>query len=426
MDLEVVRKGLALSPRKKKWLIGLGLVGVSSYGAYKVYNMPSVVRKRRRIMKVLGALISMAEMVSESAEVMSVVSNDLKEFLQSDSDEVPKSLKQLSKIVQSEEFAQSVSRVSEAVMIGVLRGYRSEENMGKIDELDESKNFSDKLMDRLTSSAGTGFVSVVVGSFARNLVMGFYSNSQPHEGLNGNHLSNGSYVKSNQSGWVDLLCDQRCKVLIADCIKTFVSTAVAIYLDKTVGVNFYDEIFSGLTNPEHHAKVRDILVSLCNGAVETLIKTSHQVLTTAGSKSDRGLSSPLSIVDHSVGSGQSSDKAFEQVSSGKVKEMRKSIDLQSNRWLNTVSSTLAVPSNRRLVLDVTGRVTFETVKSIVEFFLWKLSDSLRRSVSVIHKEVIERGLDVIRYVGAKSYVILTICFALFLHVLGSTQTLLPA
>ncbi|XP_019156636.1 PREDICTED: protein PHLOEM PROTEIN 2-LIKE A10-like [Ipomoea nil] len=416
MDLEVVKKGLALSPRKKKWLIALGLVGVSSYGAYKVYNMPSVVRKRRRIVKLLGALISMAEMVSESAEVMSVVSNDLKEFLQSDSDEVPKSLKQLSKIAQSEEFAQSVSRVSEAVMIGVLRGYRSEENTGKIDELG-SKNFSDKLMDRLTSSAGTGFVSVVVGSFARNLVMGFYSNGQPHEGLN---------VKSNQSGWVDLLCDDRCKVLIADCIKTFVSTAVAMYLDKTAGVNFYDEIFSGLTNPEHHAKVRDILVSLCNGAVETVIKTSHQVLTTSGSKSDRGLSSSLPIVDQSVGSGQSSDKAFEQVSSGKVKETRKSIDLQSNRWLNTVSSTLAVPSNRRLVLDVTGRVTFETVKSIVEFFLWKLSDSLRRSVSVIHKEVIERGLDVIRYVGAKSYVILTICFAFFLHVLGSTQTLLPA
>ncbi|XP_070056275.1 protein PHLOEM PROTEIN 2-LIKE A10 [Nicotiana tomentosiformis] len=422
MDLELVKKSWTYAQKKRKWIILLGLVGFSSYGAYKVYNMPSVVKKRKRVMKLLGAFISMAEMVSDSSEAIGVVSKDLKEFLQSDSDEIPRSLRQLSKIARSEEFTNSVIRVSQALTVGILRGYGSE-NKGEIEEVGRS-SLADKVMDRMMSTAGTGFVSVVVGSFARNLVLGFYSDSRSEEGSNGNYQSGVSNVKSNSSEvpiWVDMVCSDRCKVMIADCIQTFVSTAVAVYLDKTMHINVYDDMFSGLTNPKHQANVKDFLVSLCNGAVETLVKTSHQVLT--ASRSDSDLSSNS---DQSEYLTQASEKAFEQVPPKKIKDTSQPIDLQSNGWLTSVSSTLAVPSNRRFVLDVTGRVTFETVRSIVDFFTRKLSESLKRSVNVAHGEVVERGLGIITYISAKSSVILTICLALFLHILSSTQTLLPA
>nr|GMD93876.1 protein PHLOEM PROTEIN 2-LIKE A10 [Ipomoea batatas] len=424
MDFEVVKRGLILTQKKKKWLIALGVIGASSYGAYRVCNMPSIVRKRRRIMKVLGALVSVGEMVCESAEAVTVVSKDLKEFLQSDSNEIPSSLKQLSKVARSEEFSKALSRVSEAVTAGVMRGQKKSQ-IGDVG----SSNFSDKLMDRLISSAGAGFASVVVGSFAKNLVMGFYSNSQSREDMDGNHRPGASYVKPNSStppGWVDAVFDDRSKVLMADCIQTFVGTAIAVYLDKTMHINFYDEMFSGMTNPKHQAEVRDIMVSLCNGAVETLVKTSHRVLTAPASNPDTSLASSVSIVDHSDDSAQMNGKDFKNVSPEKVKETSQPIDLQSNGWLSSVSSTLAVPSNRKFVLDVTGRVTFETVRSIVEFLVWKMSQSLKTSVNVVQEEVSERGMDVIRYICAKSSVILTICLALFLHILGSTHNLLPA
>lgn len=266
-----MRRGLHFSRKKKKWIVILGLVGFSSYGAYKVYHLPSVARKRRRLFKLLGSLISVAEMVSESSHTVSVVSKDLKEFLQSDSDEIPNSLKQLSKIVRSNEFSGSLIWISKAMTIGVLRAYRSE-NKGEIEEMGKS-SFYEKLMDKLMSSAGTGFVSVVVGSFARNLVMAFYSNRGLGEGFNGDG-HNG--MSETMSEWVNVVCDDKCKALIADCVKSFVNTAVAVYLDKTMSINFYDDLFSGLTNPKHQAKVGDILVSVCNGAVETLVKTSHQ------------------------------------------------------------------------------------------------------------------------------------------------------
>ncbi|GJR15664.1 hypothetical protein Tco_0798316 [Tanacetum coccineum] len=255
----MLAKSSQFTSRKKKWVILLALCGLSSYGMYKVYNLPSVSRNRKRLAKLLGALIAITDMVSDSSETLSLVSRDLKEFLASEQDEVPNSLKQLSKIAVSNEVSKTLSGVSEAVTLGVIQGY-------KVDEIEkvEDSSFKDHVMDKLMSKPGTGFVSVVVGSFARNLVLGFNSNGNYESGL---------------TQWVGVLSKDESKLVIGDLIKTFVSTAVATYLDRATSVNVYDGMFSGLTNPKHHKDVKDIVVYLCNGAVETFVKTSHQVLT---------------------------------------------------------------------------------------------------------------------------------------------------
>ncbi|WOH14203.1 hypothetical protein DCAR_0933720 [Daucus carota subsp. sativus] len=402
MDLQFSQKGLQITHKKKKLLIILAALGVSGYGLYKVYNFPSIIKKRKRLAKLMGTLVSVIEMVSDSAEAIGVVSKDMKEFLQSDCDQIPHSLTQLSKIARCDEFSMSLSRASEAVTLGVLRGCRG----GIEDENGGVLGFADRVFDKMTSSAGTGFVSVVAGSFAKNLVLG----SRTNKGV----VSVGSRLPD----WVvDVMCDERCKVVVAEYIKAFVSTAVGVYLDRTMSVNVYDDMFSGLTNPKHQGRVRDVFVSVCNGAVETLVKTTHEVLTRPNSDSN-----PSSGVIETIGSPRATVDALFDQNARSLQEKISSFDIQNTDWVSSFSSTLSVPSNRRFVLGMTRRVTYETTRSFMAFFLRKLVFGLRRGFYLVHDEVMDRGLEVIRYVGAKSFVVITVCLVLSVFCILCKQT----
>ncbi|XP_010941948.1 protein PHLOEM PROTEIN 2-LIKE A10 [Elaeis guineensis] len=401
---------LEFSRRRRRWLLlAAAAAGISGYGAYRLYHLPSVSRKRRKLARLFRALVAVADAASSSADTVALVSSDLSRFLRSDSDEIPTSLKQISKIARSVEFSGSLSRVSEALTVGILRGFQSSSVPTELESVSVSgSSFLDRFLDKLFSTAGSGFASVVAGSFARNLVTAFSS-----KGSDGRDFGSSQSDSPAVPRWVHLICSDKCRELIGDCIQLFVSTAVAVYLDKTMDINPYDEIFSGLTNPKHEAKVKDMLTSVCNGSVETLVKTSHQVLTRSNSSS---------LLNRVQGVKQEEDLTMEN--DGDTSFACKSKD--GGGWVHEVSSTLAVPSNWRFVLDVTGRVTFETVRSLLDFMQWRLRNGARRGVNAVCDEVADRGLAVLRYISAKSVVILTICLALCMHVLASTRVFMPA
>ncbi|KAK4787492.1 hypothetical protein SAY86_011325 [Trapa natans] len=423
MDHEVIKRGLGFVRRKRRWIGLLAALGISSYAAYRIYHLPSVTRKRKRLVKLLGALASVLEMVSDSADTIGLISKDLMEFLQSDVDEIPRSLKQISKIARSEMFCSSVNRMSEALTIGLMRGYKAGSNMHNGSTMGQlhSVSYTDKVMDRIFSSAGTGFASVVVGSFARNLVLGFYYKG---ESVNGSKMNGGDHLSSSSEvlRWLNIACDDKCRELMGDCIQKFVSTAVAVYLDKTININTYDEIFSGLTNPRHQHKVQDILVTVCNNAIETLIKTSHQVLTSP----DSCTKSSCSVIDQSEEQCAVGQKSPALEFPSKYHFGSSFSDAQDSGLVDNASSTLAVPNNRSFVLDVTGRVAFEAMRSLLLFLSWKLSEGARRSLDVVHGEVVHRSMEVARFIGSKSSVIVTLCLALYLHLLGGTGVILTA
>ncbi|KAJ6796624.1 protein PHLOEM PROTEIN 2-LIKE A10-like [Iris pallida] len=375
--IETLIPAAELIRRRRKWVLLLAGAGVSGYGLYRLYHSPEVERRRRKLYSILKTLVSIAEALSSSAETVSILSSDLNSFLQSDSDDVPTSLKQISKIATSDEFAGSVSCVSEALTSGIVRGVGS-------GSADSPSSSSSELLDKLFSPSGTGFVSIVVGSFARNLAVGLM-HQEPDSAAT--------------PAWMEVIGNEQCKDLVGNCIEKFVSTLVSVYLEKTAGINTYDDIFAGITNPKHDAKVKDFMVSVCNGAVETLVKTSHEVIT---------------------GPNPEKEENFILGSSSAV------VDKEESGWFDKVSTTLAVPSNRRLVLDVTGRVTFETVRSFLDFALWSFRDGARRGVRAVGDGVAERGMEVLRYFSVKSVLVIAICLALCMRVMAGTGVLLPA
>ncbi|XP_055805063.1 protein PHLOEM PROTEIN 2-LIKE A10-like [Solanum dulcamara] len=303
-----------------------------------------MVKKRERLLKLLGSVVSLAEMVSDSADTIEIFSKDLKEFILSNSDQIPSSLKQISKIPNSNEFSESIVKVTSALTIDVLRGCYNQET----EKLDS--DLFDEVLNKLFSDAGCGFASVIVGSFARNLLLAFYS------------------VKQGSS--FDYSVPESFDTLIGNCVQVFVSTVVTVYLDKTMNINTYNEIFSGLTNPKNEAKMREMLVAICNGATETFVKTSYQILT----------------------SREMDDKVF--------------------------TTGLTVPSSMSYILDLSGRVIFECVRSFVEFVLEKLWECLRRYVEFMNEKVLERSVEAYRCVSGRYSAVVSLCLTLCVDILN--------
>ncbi|KAF0888314.1 hypothetical protein E2562_014159 [Oryza meyeriana var. granulata] len=355
---------VAFSRRRRRWILLAAGGAAAAFGAYRIYHHPAVAERRRRLARLVGA-------VDAFVDAAALVASDLSDFVRSDSDELPRSVAQLAKLAASPEVSATVAAISEAITAGILRGVGSTSGPGS----GGTVALSDRLVDKLFSDSGERLASAVAGSFARHLVVAFYSApSTPGE-------------TSSSTKWINLVATGKGQKAISNWVEVFVSTAVGVFVDKTIHINTYDQLFQGLTNASHDAKVRELLVSVCNGAVETLVKTTHHVMSNANDKSD--------------GSGGNG---------------------AGEGWVETVSSTLAVPSNRKFVLDVTGRVTFETVRSFLEFVLWKMHDGAKKGGST----VMDSGLRAMQYMTDKSMVIATICITLCLHVLNGTRLLATA
>jgi hypothetical protein len=142
--------------------------------------------------------------------------------------------------------------------------------------------------------------------------------------------------------------------------------------------------------------LKDLLVSVGNGAVETFVRTWRQAAKEAS------------------------------VSQTEVTVVREVRDPGHGCVMERLSSTLAVPDNRRFVLDVTGRVTAETVRSVLEFSTRRVSAGARKSIVIARDEVAERGLVAVKYLSAKSMAIYTVCLAMCMHISVGMRFMLPA
>jgi len=114
--------------RRARRLLLAATAAAAGYGLYRHH--------RRRIV----AALSLADAVSQ-------VGSDLAEFLRSDSDQVPRSLLQLSKLAASEPVSSAASSLSESLASGVLLAISSHQH--QLRQQQQQQNPQTPLRDRI-------------------------------------------------------------------------------------------------------------------------------------------------------------------------------------------------------------------------------------------------------------------------------------
>ncbi|CAM6061801.1 unnamed protein product [Sphagnum tenellum] len=407
---------LVISRRRRTLLLTCGVVAAGGYVSYRLYKSAAFARRRYRVSLLCKSLWSILEVLSEGSDSASVVLKDLHSFLLSDKDEVPQSCKQFFKVAGCLEVQRCVSAISASVSHGISQSL-SPSAIGE----GVGNGLVDRLLNKLFSDAGKGFASVVVASATRSLVVSVMEQF--------NLLGNSANQSSNRDERTDFLSflmdfarSTKNRVLIMDCIQTFVATAVSVYLDRTKDVNMFDDMIAGIVKPEHQGPVTELLTSVCSSSIETLVRTSQEVLAFGGNNNNKHL---VVIPNAFLNDGhQKRDEAA--FMSG----------------IDALSRVLAVPSNRKLIMEVAGTMTSEGVRSFIEVLIGRFTASFHgkktkeeEPMKKEEREMAKRSVigDKLQQVGDltkaavdKSVVAITMCFVICLHsVVGGVRLLQP-
>ncbi|GLJ08266.1 hypothetical protein SUGI_0085130 [Cryptomeria japonica] len=402
--MELQRIVHRLNNKRKILLLGIAAIAGGSYGIYRLHKSPSVDKRNYRLLSFLSSFTRITEVASVSIETVSFLSDEMENFVSSG--EVPRSLKQLNKIAQCSEFNQTLTGVSSAMAAGIFEGFNA---------ANPKTDVAEKAVDKLLTATGTGFISVLVGSFARNLVLSLFENMQTLQTLESNF---------RPSEFVDAtLNNAKFRGFVAECVEGFVGTAVAVYLDKTVDINVYDEIFSALINSKHEVQMRDFLMGIFNGAAETFIMTFLGILMNGSVPSEDRNVKKIAEIETLV----RENKVCISSDSVSFLEQTKTDDLISGvsnpGWIEKVSYSLSVPSNRKLLVEVSSRIILEATRSFFEFLLCKFSEFFTKTLPAAFHDLLLRLLQILSFVSSKSMDLATVCLAMLWHALSGTRIL---
>lgn len=343
---------------------------------------------------------------------------------------------------------------------GESLGYsgRSEEGRGTISSGSGNKDkYVNKLIEKLFSESGKGFVSAVVGSASRSFVVSFLEHvnmpNSDSSSVGGKGDTTGAVLK----GVAEFASGGEGRALLIDCIQTFVGTAVSVYVEKTKDINAFDELVAGLVKSEYREPITDLLTTVCQATASSFVRASHEVLTADPSGSSRSTTSSLNPHIPSLNPGGGSSSGYDNAVTS-YDDVGKQGDVGSYGWrgnsggfkkeeivqmdlIQGLSKALAVPSNRKLILEIAGTMTTQGVRSAIDVSLGKLSTALRggkgkehaakaleheTSKQTVVGEKLQMVGDMTKSAIDKSMVLMTMCIAVcFRSVIGGVRMIQP-
>ncbi|KIY97246.1 hypothetical protein MNEG_10718, partial [Monoraphidium neglectum] len=89
--------------RNQHFVAGACVAAAASYVAYKAYNSQGLASTQATLLRAAETLHRLGAAAGSAGAVLEQVSSDLRAFLESDADEVPRSLRQLAKLARCPE-----------------------------------------------------------------------------------------------------------------------------------------------------------------------------------------------------------------------------------------------------------------------------------------------------------------------------------
>ncbi|EFN56310.1 hypothetical protein CHLNCDRAFT_144726 [Chlorella variabilis] len=243
-------------------LLGAG-AAAAGYGAYRLYHSEAAADGRRQLAHLRAALAAYADAFGTGADTLQLLLADLRGFLQSDRADVPPSLRQLARLMQSQEVADSTSATVAALLRGVpsagagssapaaaaVDGDRHGTNHGSNHGGGSRGGGAlDRVLEALLSERGQGLVSVAVSLGARNLVAAYCEAqhtlaAQDAAAAAAAHAPPPPDLAARLLGFLASPAGQQLAVLT---IGAFVSSGMRAYLDQTLDLNLYEVRLAGL------------------------------------------------------------------------------------------------------------------------------------------------------------------------------------
>ena len=197
-------------------------------------------------------------------------------------DGVPRSLQRLARLVQSEEFCETVASTVGAVCTGVSKVQIDQNGMemdGGEKEQGKKGGALGQVLEALLSERGQSLVSVAVSMGARSMVSAYVESQKNNIQLTRAINSNGEvHQEENGAGnaVLEFLSRPDGQRLAVMCISACANSAMKAYMEETIDINYYDQMLSSIAKPKHLDVVKECIALFVKVAV-TSFKSSGAV-----------------------------------------------------------------------------------------------------------------------------------------------------
>ena len=261
---------------RRKWVVGGTAAIAGAAVLYKLYYSERIARAWRNYQKLSAALNSYNQAFIAGAEVSATISKDLQQFFQSDSTELPQSLRQLAHLCQAAETQAAAKGIATATAQGVLSAAnilphaQSGKSQGQ-----QASEMRDKVLGMLVSDKGQTLVTLAVSVAARTSTQTYCDCiEQSAAAAKSSADATGVLADSFLQQLLRFASTPEGERLCMLGVKNFTVNATEVYCDKLEGTSFWEDLFTALSKPEHRQVGSHMTRCFVNELMNTWLKPS--------------------------------------------------------------------------------------------------------------------------------------------------------